>query len=56
MEKSTKNYLGSLKLWEVQHFKNPTMVPNVTDYDDGLDYLILLLRMKATKNNTVKNR
>jgi hypothetical protein len=30
-----------LKLGEVQEFKNLTMVPAVSDYDDGLDYITL---------------
>lgn len=41
MEKSIKDYLGSLKLGEVQQCKNLAMVPLVSGYDDGLDYLTL---------------
>ena len=38
MEKSIQGYLGSLQIGEVQQFKNLTMVPVVSDYDDGLAY------------------
>jgi predicted HTH transcriptional regulator len=36
MEQSIQGYLGSLQLGEVQLFKNLTMVPVVSDYDNGL--------------------
>jgi hypothetical protein len=41
MEKSIQGFLGSLQLGEVQRFKNLTMVPVVSDYDDGLGYITL---------------
>jgi hypothetical protein len=41
MEKSIQGYLGSLQLGEIQQFKNLTMVPVVSDYDDGLGYITL---------------
>ena len=41
MEKSIQGYIGSLKLGEVQKFKNLAMVPVISDYDDGLDYITL---------------
>jgi hypothetical protein len=41
MEKSIQGYLGSLQLGAVQQFKNLTMVPVVSDYDDGLGYITL---------------
>ena len=41
MEKSIQGYIGSLKLEEVQKFKNLAMVPVISDYDDGLDYITL---------------
>jgi hypothetical protein len=41
MEKSIQGYLCSLQLGEIQQFKNLTMVPVVSDYDDGLGYLTL---------------
>jgi hypothetical protein len=36
MEQGIQEYLGCLRLGEVQQFKNMTMVPVVSDYDDGL--------------------
>jgi hypothetical protein len=41
MEKSIQDYIDSLKLGEIQQFKNLAMVPVVSDYDDGLDYITL---------------
>jgi hypothetical protein len=41
MEKSIQGYLGSLQLGEIQQFKNLTMVPVVSDYDDGLGFRVL---------------
>jgi hypothetical protein len=41
MEKSIQGFLGSLQLGEVQQFKNLSMVPVVSDYDDGLGYITL---------------
>jgi hypothetical protein len=41
MEKSIQGYLKSLKIGEVQQFKNLAMVPVVSDYDDGLGYITL---------------
>jgi hypothetical protein len=41
MEQSIQGYLGSLQIGEVQQFKNLTMVPVVSDYDDGLGYITL---------------
>ena len=41
MDKSIQGYLGSLRIGEVQQFKNLTMVPVVSDYDDGLGYITL---------------
>ena len=41
MEQSIQGYLGSLQLGEVQLFKNLTMVPVVSDYDNGLGYITL---------------
>jgi hypothetical protein len=41
MEKSIQEYLGSLQLGAIQQFKNLTMVPVVSDYDDGLGYITL---------------
>jgi hypothetical protein len=41
MERGIQGYLGSLKLGEVQQFKNLAMVPVVSDYDDGLAYVTL---------------
>ena len=41
MEKSIQGYIGSLKLGEVQKFKNLAMVPVISDYDDGLAYITL---------------
>jgi len=41
MEQSIQGYLGSLRLGEVQQFKNLVMVPVVSDYDDGLVYITL---------------
>jgi hypothetical protein len=41
MEKSIQGYLESLQLGEIQQFKNLTMVPVVSDYDDGLGYITL---------------
>jgi len=41
MEKIIQGFLGSLQLGEVQLFKNLAMVPVVSDYDDGLDYITL---------------
>jgi hypothetical protein len=41
MEKSIQGYLGSLKLGEIQQFKNLAMVPVISDYDNGLDYITL---------------
>ncbi len=41
MEQSIQGYLGSLQLGEVQQFKNLSMVPVNSDYDDGLDYITL---------------
>lgn len=41
MEKSVQDFLGSLKLGEIQQFKNLAMVPVISDYDDGLDYITL---------------
>jgi hypothetical protein len=41
MEQIIQGYLGSLRLGEVQQFKNLAMVPVVSDYDDGLVYITL---------------
>ena len=41
MENSIQGYLSSLKLGEVQQFKNLAMVPVISDYDDALDYITL---------------
>jgi hypothetical protein len=41
MEQSIQGYLGSLQLGEVQLFKNLSMVPVISDYDDGLGYITL---------------
>ena len=41
MEQSIQGYLGSLRLGEVQQFKNLAMVPVVSDYDDCLVYITL---------------
>ena len=41
MDKSIQGYLGSLRIGEVQQFKNLAMVPVISDYDDGLGYITL---------------
>jgi hypothetical protein len=41
MGKCIQEYLGSLRLGEVQQFKNLAMVPVVSDYDDSLGYITL---------------
>ena len=41
MDQSIQEYLGSLRLGEIQQFKNLAMVPVVSDYDDGLVYITL---------------
>ena len=41
MIQSIQGYLGSLQIGEIQQFKNLTMVPVASDYDDGLGYITL---------------